>query len=212
MLSHLKRIGLFILLFISVSAVTGQDMWESVLKRRSSSEEEQYEKWLKAGNLHLKPMVWVKHTDSITKQESFSSNISNKKELIFYIPDTFQQTEKNGSHYIKAYLYNFTDTIVNLQRFDDVLGFVEYYFKFNNEWVKGKPFTISACGNGLWTQQLLPNHYVYLHIENDHLVKGDKTMPLKLVLHINEQVQLEPRTINVQLFGNQIKSLMNSEK
>lgn len=154
-------------------------------------------------------MIWVKHTDSITKRESFSTQISNKRELVFYIPDKFQFIEKNGNQYIEAYLYNFTDTIVNLQRFDDALGFIDHYFKFNNEWIKGKPFIISACGNGLWTQQLPPGHYIYLHIENDHLVKGDKKTSLKLILNINQDIQLESRSINVQLFDNQIRKLMN---
>lgn len=203
-----KKLLLLVLIFINLSFVSAQDSLRLLLERKDITQKEWYERWLKDGNYHLAPLIWVTHKDSITKRESFSLELKHDKELVFYIPDNFQVMEMNGNQYMHAYLYNFTDTAVTLNRYDDALGFLDHYFMPDKEWVKGNPFVMGYCGNGFWTQQLPPNHYLYLRIDNQNLIKGDKKVAYKLVLNINEQVQLESRSVGVKLFENQIKKII----
>lgn len=208
---HHRKWLLFLLLFMNLSFISAQDSLRLLLERKEITGAEWYERSLKAGNYHLDPLIGVIHKDSITKRESFSSELKHKKELVFYIPDNFQFMEMNGNQYMQAYLYNFTDTAVTLNRYDDALGFLDHYFMPDKEWLKGNPFVMGYCGNGFWTQQLLPNHYLYLRMNNHNLIKGDKKVSYKLVLIINEQVQLESRPVGVKLFENQIKKIIQPQ-
>lgn len=206
-----KKLLLLGLLSIHLYFVSAQDSLGLLLEQKQNMQREQQERWLKAGNYHITPFIRVIHTDSITKREPFSLGLPHQKELLFHIPDNFQFMELNGNQSIQAYLYNFTDSAVTLQRFDDALGFLAHHFMPDKEWVKANPLVMGLCGNGIWTQQLPPNHYLYLRIDNNHLIKGDKKVAYKMVLHINDQVQLESRSVDVKLFENQIKKIIQPQ-
>lgn len=164
-------------------------------------------KWMSTGNIQLSHFCSVTDQDMIGNKESFSATLRSSKELMLHIPDNYQQIDQYGNTYILVYLYNFTDTVVTLQRFDDALGIVQHYFKPEARWIQSVPPPVGLCGNGIWTQQLLPDHYLRLKIDSRSLLKGDKSIPYKIMLQINENLVIAARPIDVKLMSNQIDAI-----
>lgn len=169
--------------------------------------DEWMKKWMSTGNIQLSHFCSVTDQDMIGKKESFSAILRTSKELMLHIPENYQQIDQYGNTYILAYLYNFTDTVVTLQRFDDALGIVQHYFKPEATWIQSVPPPVGLCGNGIWTQQLLPDHYLRLKIDSRSLLKGNKSIPYKIMLQINENLVIAARTIDVKLMSNQIDAI-----
>jgi hypothetical protein len=169
--------------------------------------EQWMKKWMSTGNVQLSHFCSVTDQDVIGKKETFSATLRPSKELMLHIPESYQQIDQYGNTYILAYLYNFTDTVVTLLRFDDALGIVQHYFKPKATWIQSTPPPVGLCGNGIWTQSLLPNHYLRLKIESHSLLKGDKSIPYKIMLQINENLVIASRPVDVKLMGSQINAL-----
>lgn len=164
-------------------------------------------KWMSKDNILLSHFCGVIYQDTIGKKESFSATLRQLKELMLFIPENYQQIDQYGNPYIQAYLYNFTDTTVTLQRFDDALGIVQHYFKPKATWIQSVPPPVGLCGNGIWTQPLLPDHYLHLKIESRSLLKGDKSIPYKIMLQINENLVIAARPLDVKLMSSQINAI-----
>ena len=138
-------------------------------------------------------------------------SLKKKSGLIFHIPNEYQVIKTNGNRYIQAYLFNLTDSTIQIPRMDATIYPIESELYLNKNWVKVKDNTSSTCGNSYWTQKLEPNNYLSIQIDNHDITLGKVKVRQKIKLKVGGQV-LESREVKAFLFPNQLKLLVDNLK
>jgi hypothetical protein len=202
-----------ILLFLLTTGMAwGQaDSLYRQMERGEITGEEWYLGTLKLGNVSDDANGWVKYDDQVDVNSKLYKSLKKKSGLIFHIPNEYQVIKTNGNRYIQAYLFNLTDSTIQIPRMDATLDGVETELYLNNTWVKVKETKPASCGNSYWTQKLEPNTYLSIQIDNHDITLGKINVRQKVKLKLGEQV-LESREVKAFLFPNQLKLLMDNLK
>jgi hypothetical protein len=181
------------------------------MERGEITGEEWYLGTLKLGNVSEEAYGWVKYDDQVDVNSKLYKSLKKKSGLIFHIPNEYQVIKTNGNRYIQAYLFNLTDSTIQIPRMDATLDGVETELYLNNTWVKVKETKPASCGNSYWTQKLEPNTYLSIQIDNHDITLGKVKVRQKIKLKVGDQV-LESREVKAFLFPNQLKLLMDNLK
>ena len=208
-MTYMKTILLFLL---TTGMAWGQaDSLYRQMERGEITGEEWYLGTLKLGNVSDDANGWVKYDDQVDVNSKLYKSLKKKSGLIFHIPNEYQVIKTNGNRYIQAYLFNLTDSTIQIPRMDATLDGVETELYLNNTWVKVKETKPASCGNSYWTQKLEPNTYLSIQIDNHDITLGKIKVRQKVKLKLGEQV-LESREVKAFLFPNQLKLLMDNLK
>ena len=208
-MAYMKTILLFLL---TTGMAWGQaDSLYRQMERGEITGEEWYLGTLKLGNVSDDANGWVKYDDQVDVNSKLYKSLKKKSGLIFHIPNEYQVIKTNGNRYIQAYLFNLTDSTIQIPRMDATLDGVETELYLNNTWVKVKETKPASCGNSYWTQKLEPNTYLSIQIDNHDITLGKIKVRQKVKLKLGEQV-LESREVKAFLFPNQLKLLMDNLK
>ena len=202
-----------ILLFLLTTGMAwGQaDSLYRQMERGEITGEEWYLGTLKLGKVSDDANGWVKYDDQVDVNSKLYKSLKKKSGLIFHIPNEYQVIKTNGNRYIQAYLFNLTDSTIQIPRMDATIYPIESELYLNKNWVKVKDNTSSTCGNSYWTQKLEPNNYLSIQIDNHDITLGKVKVRQKIKLKVGDQV-LESREVKAFLFPKQLKFLMDNLK
>ncbi len=198
--------AIFLFCFASLAAFAQTDSLDLKLERGEITGEEWYILKLQAGEFSEDFSAWVKYVDQVDINSALYKSLKNKTGLIFHIPAKYQVIKPNGNRYIQIYLFNLTDSIVSLPRMDATIDQVESELYLNRNWVKVKEVMPATCGNSYWTQNLEPNEYLSIQIENYDMALGKVKVRQKIKLKVGNQI-LESRVVKAFLFPNQLNFL-----
>lgn len=181
------------------------------LERGEITGEEWYLGTLKLGKISDDANGWVKHEDQVAINSKLYKSLQKKSGIIFHIPNTYQVIQSNGNRYIQAYLFNLTDSTIQIPRMDATLDGIESELYLNDTWVKVQETKPASCGNSYWIQKLEPNTYLSIQIDNHDIALGKVKVRQKIKLKVGDQV-LESREVKALLFPNQLKLLVEKLK
>ncbi len=177
----MKQLQLILFFLLTTGTVWGQGEADSLYRQMERGEitgEEWYLGTLKLGQVSDDANGWVKYDDQVDVNSKLYKSLKKKSGLIFHIPAKYQVIKSNGNRYIQAYLFNLTDSTIQIPRMDATIYQIESELYLNKNWVKVKENTSSTCGNSYWTQKLEPNTYLSIQIDNHDLpsvrLKSDK--------------------------------------
>ena len=208
-MTYMKTILLF---FLTTGMAWGQaDSLYRQMERGEITGEEWYLGILKLGQVSDDANGWVKYDDQVDVNSKVYKSLKKKSGLVFHIPAKYQVIKANGNRYIQAYLFNLTDSTIQIPRMDATIYPIESELYLNKNWVKVKENTSSTCGNGYWTQKLEPNNYLSIQIDNHDITLGKIKVRQKVKLKLGDQV-LESREVKALLFPNQLKLLTEKFK
>jgi hypothetical protein len=208
-MKYMKAILLFLL---TTGMAWGQaDSLYRQMERGEITGEEWYLGTLKLGKVSDDANGWVKYDDQVDVNSKLYKSLKKKSGLIFHIPNEYQVIKTNGNRYIQAYLFNLTDSTIQIPRMDATIYPIESELYLNKNWVKVKDNTSSTCGNSYWTQKLEPNNYLSIQIDNHDITLGKVKVRQKIKLKVGDQV-LESREVKAFLFPKQLKFLMDNLK
>jgi hypothetical protein len=202
-----KKLYAILLFFLATQSASAQtDSLDLKLQQGELTGEDWYMLKLQAGELSKDFSSWVKFDDQVDINSAVYKSLKKKSGLIFHIPNEYQVIKTNGNRYIQAYLFNLTDSTIQIPRMDATIYPIESELYLNKNWVKVKENTSSSCGNSYWTQKLEPNYYLSIQIDNHDITLGKVKVRQKIKLKVGGQV-LESREVKAFLFPNQLNSL-----
>jgi hypothetical protein len=202
-----KKLYAILLFFLATQSASAQtDSLDLKLQQGELTGEDWYMLKLQAGELSKDFSSWVKYDDQVDINSAVYKSLKKKSGLIFHIPNEYQVIKTNGNRYIQAYLFNLTDSTIQIPRMDATIYPIESELYLNKNWVKVKENTSSSCGNSYWTQKLEPNYYLSIQIDNHDITLGKVKVRQKIKLKVGGQV-LESREVKAFLFPNQLNSL-----
>jgi hypothetical protein len=208
----MKQLYAILLFFWATLAAWAQtDSLDLKLQRGEITGEDWYMLKLQAGEFSEDLSAWVQYDDQVDVNSKLFKSLKKKSGLIFHIPAKYQVIKTNGNRYIQAYLFNLTDSTIQIPRMDATIYPIESELYLNENWVKVKDNTSSTCGNSYWTQKLEPNNYLSIQIDNHDITLGKVKVRQKIKLKVGEQV-LESREVKAFLFPKQLKFLMDNLK
>ncbi len=203
----MKKLYAILLFFLATQSASAQtDSLDLKLQQGELTGEDWYMLKLQAGELSKDFSSWVKYDDQVDINSAVYKSLKKKSGLIFHIPNEYQVIKTNGNRYIQAYLFNLTDSTIQIPRMDATIYPIESELYLNKNWVKVKENTSSSCGNSYWTQKLEPNYYLSIQIDNHDITLGKVKVRQKIKLKVGGQV-LESREVKAFLFPNQLNSL-----
>lgn len=203
----MKKLYAILLFFLATQSASAQtDSLDLKLQQGELTGEDWYMLKLQAGELSKDFSSWVKFDDQVDINSAVYKSLKKKSGLIFHIPNEYQVIKTNGNRYIQAYLFNLTDSTIQIPRMDATIYPIESELYLNKNWVKVKENTSSSCGNSYWTQKLEPNYYLSIQIDNHDITLGKVKVRQKIKLKVGGQV-LESREVKAFLFPNQLNSL-----
>ena len=206
----MKQLQLILFFLLTTGTVWGQGEADSLYRQMERGEitgEEWYLGTLKLGQVSDDANGWVKYDDQVDVNSKLYKSLKKKSGLIFHIPAKYQVIKSNGNRYIQAYLFNLTDSTIQIPRMDATIYQIESELYLNKNWVKVKENTSSTCGNSYWTQKLAPNSYLSIQVSNHDISFGKIKVRQKVKFKLGDQV-LESREVKALLFPNQLKLLM----
>lgn len=204
----MKQLQLIPFFLLTTGTVWGQGEADSLYRQMERGEitgEEWYLGTLKLGQVSDDANGWVKYDDQVDVNSKLYKSLKKKSGLIFHIPAKYQVIMSNGNRYIQAYLFNLTDSTIQIPRMDATIYQIESELYLNKNRVKVKENTSSTCGNSYWVQKLAPNYYLSIQVSNHDISFGKIKVRQKVKL--GDQV-LESREVKALLFPNQLKLLM----
>ena len=205
----MKQLQLILLFLLTAGTAWGQGQADSLyrqMERGEITEKEWYLGTLKLGQVSDDANGWVQYDDLVDVNSKLYKSLKKKSGIIFHIPNKYQVIQSNGNRYIQAYLFNLTDSTIEIPRMDATIYPIESEFYLNKNWVKVKENTSSTCGNSYWVQKLAPNSYLSIQISNHDISFGKIKVRQKVKLKLGDQV-LESREVKALLFPNQLKLL-----
>jgi hypothetical protein len=203
----MKQLQLILLFLLTTGTAWGQaDSLYRQLERGEITEKEWYLGTLKLGQVSDDANGWVQYHDLVDVNSKLYKSLKKKSGIIFHIPNQYQVIQSNGNRYIQAYLFNLTDSTIQIPRMDATIYPIESEFYLNKNWVKVKENTFSTCGNSYWTQKLAPNSYLSIQVSNHDISFGKIKVRQKVKFKLGDQV-LESREVKALLFPNQLKLL-----
>lgn len=205
----MKQLLVTLLFLLTSGTVWGQaDSLYRQLERGEITEEEWYLGTLKLGKVSDEANGWVQYHDLVDFNSKLYKSLKKKSGIIFHIPNKYQVIQSNGNRYIQAYLFNLTDSTIQIPRMDATIYPIESEFYLKKNWVKVKENASSTCGNSYWVQKLAPNSYLSIQVSNHDIAFGKIKVRQKVKLKLGGQV-LESREVKALLFPNQLKFLVD---
>ncbi len=204
-MKHFQTILIFLL--TTGMALAQTDSLYRQLERGEITEKEWYLGTLKLGKVSDESNGWVQYYDLVDFNSKLYKSLKKKSGIIFHIPNKYQVIQSNGNRYIQAYLFNLTDSTVQIPRMDATIYPIESEFYLKKNWVKVKENTSSTCGNSYWVQKLAPNSYLSILVSNHDISFGKIKVRQRVKLKLGGQA-LESREVKALLFPNQLKLLV----
>ncbi len=206
----MKQLQLILLFLLTTATAWGQGQADSLyrqLERGEITEKEWYLGTLKLGKVSDESNGWVQYYDLVDFNSKLYKSLKKKSGIIFHIPNKYQVIQSNGNRYIQAYLFNLTDSTVQIPRMDATIYPIESEFYLKKNWVKVKENASSTCGNSYWVQKLPPNSFLSIQVSNHDISFGKIKVRQRVKLKLGGQV-LESREVKALLFPNQLKLLV----
>lgn len=183
------------------------DSLDEQMHQGKITSEEWYYRSIEAGLIFpFEESGFVESLDSLNHNQDLCRSLKKKSGLILHVPKDFQRIAGNGNRSIQAYIINLTDTSVSIPRKDAVIKPVDQFLLIKGNWKQIKDEGLAGCGNGYWTQELKPNHYLSISISNHDISTGNIKVKQKIRLNINGYV-LESSDVTALLNENQLMYL-----